>query len=119
MMFQRGVFPFAALREIDSQVLELPYGSNKDMSMILLMPRKGVTLHEVFNKLKTFKMKRVYDELAKAMIDYEDDEVEVHVPKFSFVSDFVLTDVLKEVSLVDLSKGDLLGNFECIMNDHP
>lgn len=41
MMFQQGAFPFTAMAELESHLLELPYG-DKELSMIMILPRKGI-----------------------------------------------------------------------------
>lgn len=40
LMFQQGPFAYTAVAELESHLLELPYG-NKELSMILILPRKG------------------------------------------------------------------------------
>lgn len=97
MMFVRGVFPYAAVAEIDSVCLELPYGNDNHLSMILFMPRKGITLASVVEKLPNIRLKKIYDELEKAAYEFEDDEVEVHLPRFKIKSDYTLNVILERV----------------------
>ncbi|EGK96972.1 AGAP003194-PB [Anopheles gambiae str. PEST] len=99
MMFQRGIFPFAGYKELDAQILELPYGANRRLSMLLIMPRKGVPLVEVIRKLAAYGIDRVFDELDRSLVDFDDDEVEVHLPKFEFNSDYNLIPILNQMGI--------------------
>uniref|UniRef100_U5EYE5 Putative salivary serpin n=1 Tax=Corethrella appendiculata TaxID=1370023 RepID=U5EYE5_9DIPT len=102
MMFQSGVFPYAPIKELESYVLELPYGEDKPLSMIFILPRKGVTLKNVLEILVNFDMEKMYEELRNSEIDYEDDEVEVHIPKFSFSNDYQFNLLLENMGVRDL-----------------
>ena len=102
MMFQRGAFPFTAIAELDSHILELPYGVTNRLSMIILLPRKGVSLASVTSRLGSFGLQRIYDELNKSAREYEDDEVEVFLPRFSITADFTLNTVLEQMGIMDV-----------------
>ncbi|XP_058115942.1 serine protease inhibitor 77Ba [Anopheles ziemanni] len=99
MMFQRGIFPFAGFKELDAQILELPYGEGRHLSMLLIMPRKGVALMEVIRKLANYNMDHVFEELDRSLVDFDDDEVEVHLPKFEFNADYNLIPVLGQMGI--------------------
>ncbi|XP_055614383.1 serine protease inhibitor 77Ba-like isoform X2 [Uranotaenia lowii] len=94
MMYQKAVFPFAAFRELDAQIVELPYGPDRQLSMMVILPRKGVPLHEVVRRLVQFDMQTIYRELKQAAEEYEDDEVEVFLPRFEITADYHLNSVL-------------------------
>lgn len=79
-------------------MLELPYGHENKLSMILLLPKKGAHLKSVIINLQKVKVQTIFDELEKAAREYEDDEVEVHIPKFITVSDFNLNSILSSVN---------------------
>lgn len=102
MMFQRGPFPYTAIADLDSHILELPYGTLNRLSMIILLPRKGVTLDSVIRRLGTYRLQRIYDELNKSAKEFEDDEVEVFLPRFSITADFVLNAVLEQMGIRDV-----------------
>lgn len=102
MMFQRGPFPYTAIADLDSHILELPYGVQNRLSMIILLPRKGVTLASVISRLETIRLQRIYDELYKTSQEFEDDEVEVFLPRFSITADFVLNSVLEQMGIMDV-----------------
>lgn len=102
MMFQRGSFSYTGIKELDSLVLELPYGDQDRLSMILLLPRKGVMLTTVLNKLSWFGIGRVMTELRRADAEYDEDPIEVFVPRFSITADFTLNVILEQMGLTDI-----------------
>lgn len=102
MMFQRGPFSYTGIKELDSLVLELPYGDQDRLSMILLLPRKGVMLTSVLNKLSSYGIGRVMTELRRADAEYEEDPVEVYIPRFSITADFTLNVILEQMGLTDI-----------------
>lgn len=116
MMFQRGAFPYTPMADLDSHVLELPYGQENRLSMIILLPRRNVTLTAVIAKLPTVGMNRIFAELEKAANEYEDDEVEVHLPRFQVGSDFILNGVLENLGILDLF--DMNANLNKIYANH-
>uniref|UniRef100_A0A8D8FXN8 Serpin B9 n=1 Tax=Culex pipiens TaxID=7175 RepID=A0A8D8FXN8_CULPI len=90
MMYSKAVFPFAAFRELEAQIVELPYGSDRYLSMMVILPRKGVPLKDVIGRLANFSMQTIYQELRTAAEEYEDDEVEVYLPRFEITADYKL-----------------------------
>lgn len=90
MMYGKAVFPFAAFRELEAQIVELPYGSDRHLSMMAILPRKGVPLKDVIARLVNFDMQTIYRELRTAAEEYEDDEVEVYLPRFEITADYRL-----------------------------
>lgn len=110
MMYQKGVFAFTAIAQIDSHVLELPYGKEDRLSMIILLPRRGANLTSVISKIAKYGIANIYAELKKAELEYEDDEIEVLLPRFSTTSDFALNLILERMGIKDLfdsNKADL------------
>ncbi|XP_070491968.1 serine protease inhibitor 77Ba-like [Chironomus tepperi] len=110
MMFQRGPFPFAAIRDLGSYFIELPYGNNGGpdqgnddrISMILALPRKGLKLDDAIDKIYQFGFEKVLLELKRAKEEYEDDEVEVHIPRFEVETSINLVPNLQELGIKDL-----------------
>lgn len=101
-MFQRGQFSYTGIKELDSLVLELPYGDQDRISMIILLPRKGVLLTTVLDKLSSFGISRVVTELRRADDEFEEDQVEVFLPRFSITADFTLNVILEQMGLTDI-----------------
>lgn len=102
MMFQRGVFSYTGIADLDAHVLELPYGKEDRLSMVILLPRKGVLLRSVIDRLPQYGIHRIVDELRKADQEFEDDEVEVYLPRFDITADFTLNVLLEKMGLTDL-----------------
>ncbi|XP_065095388.1 serine protease inhibitor 77Ba-like isoform X2 [Ochlerotatus camptorhynchus] len=106
MMFQKAVFPFAAFRELQAQIVELPYGSDRHLSMLVILPRKGVALQEIVARLADFSMEEIYRELKQVAEEYEDDEVEVYLPQFQITNDLYLDSPLYDMGIrLALNKG--------------
>lgn len=100
MMFQRTIVPFAPITELQSHVIQLPYGDTGRLSMLVILPRKNAPLSEVINSLQSVSIPKVLETLAKALTDFEDDEIEVFLPKFETTTDIVLNEVLQKVSCI-------------------
>lgn len=109
MMFQRGLIPYVAIADIGCHVLELQYaesqnfGSRSDtygtgLSMIVVLPRKGLTLSDAMQKVYSFTMNKIYKELYIAKNEYEDEEVEVHLPRFELTTSFDIKETLQTVT---------------------
>lgn len=119
MMFQRGVFAYTAIQDIGAYILELPYGSgqksgnrnsgtgnsdpNSDVfedrvSMIVVLPKKGQQLYETIDNVNKYGMERLFKELRKVKEEYEDDEVEVHLPRFETTTSLNLVEALQNVN---------------------
>lgn len=89
---------------LDATILELPYGEQNRLSMQLIYPRPNTTLTAVFHKLRSFDIERIHHELHRFdnTDDYEETEVELHLPKFSIDSDLELRTVLEHLGIVDI-----------------
>lgn len=107
MMFQRGPFAYSPVAELGCHVLELPYADSPQsrndlpstgLSMILVLPRKGLSLDEAIRNVYVHGMAKIYRELRNSKEEYGDDEVEVHLPRFETTSSFNMHDTLKDVS---------------------
>lgn len=106
-MFQRGAFPFAAIKDIGCYFIELPYGrvdhADADgISMIVVLPKKGLPLFDAINNINTYGLKKALIELKRAKEEYEDDEVEVHLPRFEIDTSLNLVDTLQQVRKLNL-----------------
>lgn len=104
MMVQEADFAYATnIEGLDGYVLELPYGTQDRLSMIVVLPRQGVKLNHVANNLKTLGLRPILQQLAvfrsKAS---EDNVVEVMMPKFVISTDFTLKGILIQMGIRDL-----------------
>lgn len=104
MMAQRNAFPFATIGGLDATILELPYGEQNRLSMLLIYPRPNTTLTAVFHKLHSFDIERIHHELHRFdnTDDFEETEVELYLPKFSIDSDLELRTVLEHLGITDI-----------------
>ncbi|XP_004628456.1 serpin B9-like [Octodon degus] len=106
MMFQEGMFPWAHVSEVGAQVLELPY-EGQELSMILLLPDKGVDLSMV-EKALTFEKFQAWS----SSEHMKSTQVEVSLPRFKLQEEFDLVSVLQALGVVDAfrpDKADLSG----------
>lgn len=112
MMFQRGPFAYTAIQDIGAYILELPYASksqtsnrNDDsasntsdrISMIVVLPKRGLELFETIDNINKYGMERLFKELKKVKEEYDDDEVEVHLPRFETETSINLVESLQNV----------------------
>ncbi|KAH8256167.1 hypothetical protein KR026_009621, partial [Drosophila bipectinata] len=104
MMVQEANFAYASnIEGLDGYVLELPYGTQDRLAMIVVLPKRGFKLNDVANNLKTIGLSPILQRLAafKARAS-EDNEVEVMMPKFETTTDFTLKGILGQMGIVDL-----------------
>jgi serine protease inhibitor len=108
MMFQRGPFAYSAVADLGCHILELPYAerpisnrndapAGKGLSMVLVLPRKGLSLDDAISNVYSYGMKNIYRELRNAKAEYEDDEVEVHLPRFEITTSLNVKEALEAV----------------------
>lgn len=111
MMYQKGVFPYARMEDIQSYACELPYG-NGDMSMVLILPFKGQTVSNVLASLHRKKFSDILMTLDESNKLFGEEAIHVYLPKFRTVNDFNLNSVLLQMGVKDLfdeQKAELLG----------
>lgn len=101
MMNVKGPFPYASIAQIESHVLELPYGKEDRLVMIVFLPRKGVPLTKVIENIAKVGIPSISEELRKSAVEFEDDEVEVYLPRFTTISDFQMNAVLEQMGILD------------------
>jgi len=103
MMYQKGNFKYAAIKDLQSYIIEIPYGKEDRLCMIGILPIKGVTVSKVFEKLAGYSIKRIIDELHKYddQPADEDSEIEVYLPRFDIQTDFNLNVVLERLGITD------------------
>lgn len=101
-MYQNGQYSLASILDIDSNVLEMPYGAGSDLSIIFVLPRRGARLADVTAKLRSYGINRITTALRKADSEYKESVVQVTIPRFHINADFTLNQVLIEMGLVDI-----------------
>ncbi len=105
-MFNRGPFAYTAIQDIGAYILELPYAQVKAnnvvddrISMIVLLPKKGQDLFNTIDLVNRFGMDRLFKELKRVKEEYEDDEVEIFLPRFETITSLNLVEALQYVSI--------------------
>jgi len=101
MMVQEANFAYLSnIDGLDGYVLELPYGTQDRLAMLVFLPKRGFKLNNMANNLKTLGLRPILQRLAAfRKSDSKDNEVEVIMPKFMITTDFELTDILMQVGL--------------------
>ena len=95
MMYNRYTYPFANMKELQARVLELSYGTENRLSMIIMLPNPGVAVEDMFANFLTVNLDTFFKELRLSKEEYSDDEVDCFIPRFKVKSDIELTNVLK------------------------
>ncbi|XP_077290324.1 uncharacterized protein LOC143914106 [Arctopsyche grandis] len=112
LMYRRGPFTFVNMRNFKAHVVELPYGRERRLSMIVMIPYDGVSLMELCLKFTKIPMADLLNALKEAASEYEDNEVDVYLPRFKIDTDFVLNQILFNMGIQDVfdaSYADLSG----------
>lgn len=112
MMQQQGSFRYAKFPADKMKMIELPYKGD-DVSMVLLLPMAGGNLQEIESRLTHEKVVSWLSKLSAV-------EVELSLPRFQIEDTFSLTNMLKQMGLVDLfnaEKASLPGIVEGMHTD--
>ncbi|XP_027978700.1 serpin B9 [Eumetopias jubatus] len=100
MMFQEATFKLAYIKEVQTQVLELPY-EGKELSMVILLPDDNVDLSLVEKNL-TLEKFRAWTKPDRM----QSTEVEVFLPRFQLEEDYDMESVLRGLGMVDAFQED-------------
>lgn len=92
MMHLTKHFYFKEDETLDAKVLEMPY-TNKDVSMIVLLPNKRDGIAELEQKLEGVDLTKITENMYK-------QEVIVSLPKFKIETTMQLNDPLKKVGIL-------------------
>lgn len=103
-MYQRGNFPVSLVSSIDAGVIELPYGETDRLCMLILLPRHGKTLADIYTKLRNVNVSHILQEVHRFDNDEEseDNQVDITLPKFRLDSDLELRTALERMGIKDL-----------------
>ncbi len=100
MMYQEGKFNYGEDEKL--QVLELPYSRN-EISMIILLPKKGINLSEIEKDLSIEKLNFLFSKLSSQRVD-------VYIPKYKLEKRFILNKPLMSLGMRD-AFDDMLADF--------
>lgn len=99
MMYRRGSFLFSAVGDLSSYLIELPIGNDQRTSMIIVLPRHGIELKKVIQKVNKYGFKRIFTELEQAESESGYLDLELGIPRLTNTFDFNLQTVLERVRL--------------------
>ncbi|XP_055855888.1 serine protease inhibitor 77Ba-like [Episyrphus balteatus] len=105
MMTQTAVFNYAPIVEMQSHIVELPYGKEDRLSMLLIVPKRGVRINDAIDNLRKVGLERIFTEFEnkdKNKGEYDEDEVEVFLPKFTTTTSLILNGVLEKMGIRDV-----------------
>ncbi|XP_045507176.1 serine protease inhibitor 77Ba-like [Colias croceus] len=102
MMYNRYTYPFANIEALQGRVIEIQYGTENRLSMLIMVPYPGVSLPEMFYNFNNISLDLVFAELKIAKEEYADDEVDAFIPRFKIETNIDLTESLKEMGIHDM-----------------
>lgn len=102
MMYQISNFPAALIPSLEATAVELPYGVEDRLCMIILLPYKQRLLSNVFEKLANYSIHEIMGALHSEDDEEDESEVELSLPKFTISSDLSLNPVLEAMGITDL-----------------
>lgn len=94
LMFVSGTFNITSSKLVQADILELPYGDQNRFSMLLFLPKRGVTVTTVIENLKAVSLRTIFALFGKR----GETIVNVQIPRFKITSDI---NNLKEL-LIDM-----------------
>ena len=100
LMYQFGVFDYADMG--DFHVVEMPYHSNRDLSMLVLLPHDPAGLAELEDQFNE-------DSLADCVAALESRQMRLYLPRFRIEAELSLNELLSSLgmpSAFDASRAD-------------
>lgn len=100
MMMQIAKFAYVdEIKGLNARVLELPYGTEDTLAMLVMLPNRGSTVKQVVNNLMKLGLLSILDAFTNR--DAEND-VEVKIPKLNTYSAYILPKFLYQIGLEDV-----------------
>lgn len=99
MMQQQSPFRYALVDQLSSYIIELPYGEDEHLAMLLIHPVRNATLESIFNGLRVHDIGEIYAQLYK----YDDfgDSI-LSLPRFNIETGIDLQTFLRQMGIVDV-----------------
>lgn len=95
MMYNRYNYPFANIKELQAKVIEIPYGKENRLSMLIMLPNPGVSLENMFFNFAHVPLDTVFSELLLSKEEYSEEEVDLFLPRFKIESELDISNILK------------------------
>ncbi|CAF4942097.1 unnamed protein product [Pieris macdunnoughi] len=102
MMYNRQILPFANFKDLKARIIELPYGKENRLSMLVMLPYQNVTVNEMFLNLNQISLDHILANLAMSINEFPEDEIDIYLPRFKVKTNLDLTDTLKSMGIKDL-----------------
>lgn len=103
-MFLSSAFSLSYVDEINSSILELPYGTGERYSMLIFLPYKDVSVYSVIEKLKLVSLKTIQQKLSK----FGQETIAVNLPRFKITSELNnLKELLEDMGLKSMFMSDV------------
>lgn len=99
MMFNRFTYPLVDMDNLKASVIELPYDSEGRLSMLIVLPQKGVSLQEIFLNFRKVALDAVYSELRLDQQEHGKDIIECLIPRFRVDTNVELKETLKKLGI--------------------
>lgn len=107
MMYQLAPFPISNVPDLNSLVLEIPYGDDDKYSMLFILPYNNVKLSEVYQKFAKVTLKDIQKKLQSDIEELDLEEIEVGIPRFKISTNVALNKPLNNMGVVDIFEPDL------------
>ena len=107
MMFQESEFRYAAIDDL--QIVELPYGQDSHISMLIVLPQKFDGIFALSKQLTSKTVEHWCDAIKSQM-------VRLYLPRFRVSSDFQLKAVLEKMGMT-LAFDSKRADFSCMSGD--
>lgn len=95
MMYNRYNYPFANIKELQARVIEIPYGVENRLSMLIMLPNPNVSLENMFYNFASVPLDTVFKELRLSKEDYSEEEVDLFLPRFKINTDLDMSNILR------------------------
>lgn len=96
MMYNRYNYPFANIKDLQAKVIEIPYGVENRLSMLVMLPNPGVSLQNMFLNFARVPLDTVFKELRLSKVEYSEEEVDLFLPRFKIESEIDLSNILRD-----------------------
>lgn len=117
MMYQKGQFPFSNIKALRSFVMELPYGTNKKYSMVIVLPYPSQKISDMYRTFSSYTLKDVLKKLAQDEEQFGLDDIDVKLPRFQISTNLVLNKPLNKMGVYDIFQPDL-ASFQSVSRDN-
>ncbi|XP_061380728.1 leukocyte elastase inhibitor-like [Danaus plexippus] len=108
MMHQWANVRYADIEQLGASVLELPYGEDKEYSMIIMRPEGDLSVTDVLENLAKIDFLEVIHRLYSEGLQ----EIEVKLPKFSLTSSLLLNGPLNAMEMSSIFLRDRANIFK-------